>query len=195
MKSLLVLKPPSVDPARHYADPSSEAHKEMLALCPRFRTVALPISRNISFPSTALHSRFFSTHRSTTPRRFQPLHAPVCALSSETRSGGFTKHRSAVLHTSNSSGGGSSSSSETKLIYRSPLTLIKIFRSLALVQTAGCIIGCSAMLWQVRIESSGSRAYTHLNLHSTIPSPAAATSNPWRSVYPSAFSVLLRRGL
>jgi hypothetical protein len=194
MKSLLVLKPPPVDPARHSADPSSEAHKEMLALCPRFRTVALPISRNISIPSTALHSRFLSTHRSTTPRRFQPLHAPVCALSSETRSGGSTKHRSAVLHASNSSGGGGSSS-ETKLIYRSPLTLIKIFRSLALVQTAGCIIGCSAMLWQVRIESSCSRAYTRLNLPSTIPSPAAATSNPWRSVYPSAFSVLLRRGL
>jgi len=75
-------------------------------------------------------------------------------LSTDVRGGGSTKQRSAISHpttttTTSSSSSSSSSSDAVKLIYSAPLTLLKLFRSLALVQTAGCIVGCVAMAWQV----------------------------------------------
>ena len=94
-------------------------------------------------------------------------------LSTEARDGGSTKHRSAILHASSTGSG--ASGEESKLIYRSPLTLIKIFRSLALVQTTGCMVGCSAMLWQVS-HKAPKRAHPHPPVtRSTTASLAVAT--------------------
>ena len=78
----------------------------------------------------------------------QAPYAAARAIASDARTGGSTKHRSAISHANSS--GDFRADGDSKLIYRSPLTLIKIFRSLALVQTAGCIIGCCSMFWLVR---------------------------------------------
>jgi hypothetical protein len=89
------------------------------------------------------------------------------AFASEAKAGGSTKHRAAIVHASPNAGG--NSCGESKLIYRSPITLIKIFRSLALVQTAGCILGCCSMLWLVRRPRPRARGF----LPSRLPALAA----------------------
>jgi hypothetical protein len=108
---------------------------------------------------------------------------PARAFSNDSKGGVSTKQRSAIPRTNSSSCGetnGSScggTSSDSKLIYRSPLTLIKLFRSLALIQTAGCIVGCSTMLWKV---SPLLRVIT-CESHITLPPPP----------FPHVFSTIL----
>ena len=97
---------------------------------------------------TRLHSAYSTRARLSACGAHPPPPASARALSLDAKAGGSTKHRSAILHATLAKGGGAIAG-EDKLLYRSPFSLIKVFRSLALIQTAGCVAGCSAMIWQV----------------------------------------------
>lgn len=150
----------------------------MLACCLRSIAVLRPMPRTASAPAFASLSCIVTPNQRTTFARLHSAYAtrarrsaggvrvkglvpescvtlhhplpppPARALSLDAKAGGSTKHRSAILHTTRAKGDGAIAG-EGKLLYRSPFSLIKAFRSLALIQTAGCVAGCSAMIWQV----------------------------------------------
>lgn len=160
----------------HLVSAPAHSHFCMLARLLQFRTFhsaprSFHLPPSASFVSSRRYAAFAplsaGSNNSSRVILRQLQTGAARAFASEARAGGSTKHRAAIMHASPIGGG--NSCGESKLIYRSPITLIKIFRSLAMVQTAGCILGCCSMLWLVRRPRPRARGF----LPSRLPALAA----------------------